>query len=70
MSAKLFASREFRGLFLKKSYVNPAIVTNAVIDDVMLATRSEGYMRGTTSLMSQYREGDEIILAAKVRVPV
>jgi pimeloyl-ACP methyl ester carboxylesterase len=36
----------------------------------MLAARSEGYMRGTTSLMGQYREGEEIALAAKVRVPV
>lgn len=70
MSAKLFASREFRETFLKNSYVNPAIVTEAVIDDVMLAARSEGYMRGTTSLMGQYREGDEIALAAKVSVPV
>ena len=70
MSAKLFASREFRGRFLKKSYVNPEIVTEQVIDDVMLATRSEGYMRGTTSLMAQYREGEEIALAANVQVPV
>ena len=70
MSAKLFASREFRGRFLKTSYVNPEIVTEQVIDDVMLATRSEGYMRGTTSLMGQYREGEEIALAARVQVPV
>jgi len=70
MSAKLFASREFRGRFLKNSYVNPEIVTEQVIDDVMLAARSEGYMRATTSLMAQYREGEEIALAAKVTVPV
>ena len=70
MSAKLFASREFRSRFLKKSYVNPEIVTEKVIDDVMLAAQSEGYMRGTTSLMTQYREGEEIALAANVKVPV
>jgi pimeloyl-ACP methyl ester carboxylesterase len=70
MSAKLFASREFRSRFLKKSYVNPEIVTEQVIDDVMLAAQSEGYMRGTTSLMTQYREGEEIALAANVKVPV
>ncbi len=70
MSAKLFASREFRGRFLKTSYVNPEIVTEKVIDDVMLAARSEGYMRGTTSLMAQYREGEEIALASRVKVPV
>lgn len=70
MSAKMFASREFRGDFLRKSYVNPAIVTDAVVDDVMLAARSEGYMAGMTSLMQQYEEGAEIPLAARVRVPV
>jgi pimeloyl-ACP methyl ester carboxylesterase len=70
MSAKMFASREFRGEFLRKSYVNPAIVTDSVVDDVMLGARSEGYMAGMTSLMQQYEEGAEIALAADVRVPV
>jgi len=69
MSAKMFASREFRGNFLKKSYVNPDIVTESVIDEVMLGARTEGYMAGMTSLMTQYREGEEIILARQVKVP-
>ena len=69
MSAKMFASRDFRGSFLKQSYVDPSIVTEDVIDEVMLAARSEGYMTGMTSLMKQYREGEEIILARRVRVP-
>jgi pimeloyl-ACP methyl ester carboxylesterase len=70
LSARMFASREFRGEFLRKSYVDPSIVTEQVIDDVMLAARSEGYMDGMTSLMKQYAEGEEIALAARVRVPV
>lgn len=69
MSAKLFASREFRGRFLKNSYVNPQVVTEQVIDEVMLAARTEGYMTGTTALMAQYREGEEVRLARKVTVP-
>ena len=69
MSAKMFSSREFRGDFLKKSYVNPEIVTDAVIDEVMMGSRTEGYMAGMTSLMKQYREGEEIILAKQVKVP-
>lgn len=69
MSAKMFASREFRGNFLKQSYVDPNIVTDAVIDDVMLGSRSEGYMTGMTSLMKQYREGEEIVLSSQVTVP-
>ena len=69
MSAKMFASRDFRGNFLKQSYVDPSIVTEKVIDDVMLGARTEGYMAGMTSLMKQYREGEEIALAPRVEVP-
>lgn len=69
MSAKMFASRAFRGNFLKQSYANPSIVTEQVIDEVMLGARTEGYMAGMTSLMKQYREGEEIALASKVTVP-
>lgn len=69
MSAKLFASRDFRGNFLRKSYVDPERVTEQVIDDVMLGARTEGYLTGMTSLMTQYAEGEEITLAAQVQVP-
>lgn len=69
MSAKMFASREFRSNFLKGSYVNTALVTESVIDEVMLGARSEGYMAGMTSLMAQYAEGEEIRLAPQVKVP-
>ena len=58
-----------RAISCSKSYVDPSLVTPAVIDDVMLGARSEGYMAGMTSLMKQYSEGEEIALAAKVRVP-
>lgn len=69
MSAKMFASRDFRGNFLKQSYADPSIVTEKVIDEVMLGARAEGYMAGMTSLMKQYREGEEIALAPQVKVP-
>ena len=69
MSAKMFASRDFRGNFLKKSYVDPSIVTEEVIDEVMKGARTEGYMAGMTSLMTQYAEGEEIRLAPRVKVP-
>jgi len=35
----------------------------------MLGARTEGYMAGMTSLMKQYREGEEIALAPRVEVP-
>jgi pimeloyl-ACP methyl ester carboxylesterase len=69
LSARMFGSRSFRTDFLRKSYVNPSIVTDAVIDDVMLGARSQGYATGMTSMMKQYSEGEEIVLAAQVKVP-
>ena len=35
----------------------------------MQGARAEGYMAGMTSLMQQYSEGEEIRLAARVKVP-
>jgi pimeloyl-ACP methyl ester carboxylesterase len=69
MSAKLFANREFRASFLRRSYVNPDIVTPQVVDDVMLGTRTGDYATGVTSLMAQYAEGEELALAPRVKVP-
>ncbi len=69
MSARLFASRDFRGSFLRKSYVDPSLVTEQVIDDVMLGARTDDWYAGVTALMGQYVEGEEIALAARVRVP-
>jgi pimeloyl-ACP methyl ester carboxylesterase len=69
LSARMFGSRSFRADFLRKSYVNPAIVTDAVLDELMLGARSEGYASGMTSMMKQYSEGEEIALAPQVKVP-
>ena len=69
MSARLFANREFRGSFLRKSYVDPSLVTEQVIDDVMLGARTDDWYAGVTVLMGHYVEGEEIALAARVRVP-
>ena len=69
MSAKMFGDRGFRGAFLRKSYVRPEIVTEQVIDEVMLGARTDDYMTGMTRLMTQYREGEEIALAPQVKVP-
>jgi pimeloyl-ACP methyl ester carboxylesterase len=67
--AKNFGRREFRGDFLRRSYVNPAIVTDEVIDELMLAAHSEGYLAGTTHMMGQYETGNEPDVARRVRVP-
>lgn len=69
LQAKLFGDPEFRANFLKRSFVDPAIVTDGVVADLSLAARSEGYLRGMTHLMGQYQDADEIPLLAKVAVP-
>jgi pimeloyl-ACP methyl ester carboxylesterase len=69
LSAKTFGEREFRESFLKSSYVDPSIITDDVLDELMLGPRSEGYIEGTTALMGYYQPSNEIPLLAKVRVP-
>lgn len=69
LSAKTFGDRGFRENFLKSSYVDPSIITDEVLDELMLGPRSEGYIEGTTALMGYYRPSDEIPLLAEVQVP-
>jgi pimeloyl-ACP methyl ester carboxylesterase len=67
--AKTFGGREFREKFLKQSYLQPELITEQVMDDMMLAPRSEGYIAGTAAMMAYYETGGEPIAASKVRVP-
>lgn len=70
LSAKQFGNRSFREAFLKNSYVRPEIITPAVVDDLMMTVKSEGYMSGMTSMMGQYSAASEGPLMPDVRVPV
>jgi pimeloyl-ACP methyl ester carboxylesterase len=69
LQAKLFGDPKFRANFLRRSFVDPAIVTDQVVNDLSLASKSEGYMTGMTSLMGQYSAADEVPLLGKVKVP-
>jgi pimeloyl-ACP methyl ester carboxylesterase len=69
LQAKLFGDPAFRSDFLKRSFVDPAIVTDDVIADLSRTSRSEGYLTGMTNLMGQYQDADEIPLLAQVKVP-
>jgi pimeloyl-ACP methyl ester carboxylesterase len=69
LAAKTFAGRDFRRSFLESSYVDPDIVTEEKLDELMLASRSEGYIEGATALMSYYAAGDEIDMLDKIRIP-
>lgn len=69
LSTKLFASGWFRERGLKSSYAHPEIVTPQVVSDVLLASRSEGYVAAMTSMMKQYETGTELPLLQRVHVP-
>jgi len=69
LSARTFGSRDFRANFLRGSYVRPEIITEAVIDDVMLGTRTDDYWTGTTRMMQFYESGNEVDMLPDMRVP-
>ena len=66
LAAKTFGDREFRRNFLVGSYIDPTIVTDEVMDDIMLGAQTDDYITGTTALMSYYVSGDEVSLLDKV----
>jgi len=69
LSAKQFGDRNFRETFLKKSFVDPSIVTEEMMDDLQLAVQSEGYMAGSTAMMNYYEAATEVELLPIVAVP-
>lgn len=69
VQARLFGDPEFRRDFLRRSFVDPSIVTDQVIADLARTSRSEGYLAGMTHLMGQYQPASESALLASVRVP-
>ncbi|MGI9290373.1 MAG: alpha/beta fold hydrolase [Gammaproteobacteria bacterium] len=70
ISAKTFADRQFRENFLKTSYLRPEIITEEVMDEVMIGSLTDDYYPGTTQLMSYYVAGNEVEMLDDVRVPV
>ena len=69
LQARIFGDPKFRGNFLRRSFVNPSIVTDDVIRDLSLASRSEGYLAGMTSMMGQYSDADEVPMLPQLKVP-
>ncbi len=69
LSAKQFGDRAFREQFLKLSFIRPEVVTDEVMDSLMLATRSEGFLSGSTAMMGYYEGATEYKLLKDLRVP-
>jgi pimeloyl-ACP methyl ester carboxylesterase len=69
IQAKLFGDPEFRANFLRRSFVDPSIVTDDVVRELSLASRSEGYLAGMTNLLGQYQDADEVPMLPRLAVP-
>jgi pimeloyl-ACP methyl ester carboxylesterase len=70
MSAKLFGDREWRGQFMKMSFIDPSVITDAVMDDLARTAQTDDYWSGTTAMMSDFTPGQEEPLLPQVKVPV
>ena len=69
ISAKQFADRDFREGFLKRSYHDPSIVTEQVMDRVMLGSQTADYVSGMSSMLSKYYKSNEAELMSDVKLP-
>jgi len=69
VSAKQFANREFREEFLKRSYHNPSIVNEQVMDEIMMGSKTEGYLEGTSSMLGKFYDANEAELMDQVSTP-
>ena len=69
IQAKLFGDPEFRTSFLKRSFVDPSLVTDEVVRELSLTSRSENYLVGMTNLMGQYNDADEVPMLPQLKVP-
>jgi len=69
ISAKQFANREFREQFLKRSYYNPSIVNEQVMDEIMMGSKTEDYLQGTSSMLGKFYDANEAELMNQVNTP-
>lgn len=69
VSAKQFANREFREQFLKRSYYNPSIVNEQVMDEIMIGSKTEDYLQGTSSMLGKFYDANEAELMNQVNTP-
>lgn len=69
VSAKQFANRAFREQFLKRSYYNPSIVNEQVMDEIMIGSKTEDYLQGTSSMLGKFYDANEAELMNQVNTP-
>ncbi|MCL4721910.1 MAG: alpha/beta fold hydrolase, partial [Gammaproteobacteria bacterium] len=69
LQAKLFGAPEFRSNVLRRSFIDPSIVTDEVVADLGRTGRSAGYLTGMTHLMGQYSDATEVPLLPQLKVP-
>ena len=71
LSAHRFADREFRYNMIRWSYRDPSVLTEADVDNLMLAAQTDDYASGMTALLGDMPTGqEEIALLDRVDLPV
>ena len=69
MGARMFTGWDFRRKFVVKSFEEPSLIDDAFVDELVLGTKMDGYMDGTTSFFSQYMDVEVQWLFDNVKVP-
>jgi len=70
LAAKTFADQTFRERFLKGAFINPDVVTDDAMEQLMLGPKTNDYWSGVTQLMAYYVSGDEVEMLENIPVPV
>ena len=71
LSANRFADRDFRYNMIRWSYRDPSVLTEADVDNLMLASQTDDYRSGMTALLGDMPSGQaEVDMLADVRLPV
>ena len=70
IAAKQFGNREWRAQMLRRSYEDRSVITEDVIDNLMLASKTDDYLDGMTDLLGNNRpELDNEPDLARVKSP-
>jgi pimeloyl-ACP methyl ester carboxylesterase len=71
LTALQFADRDFRYNMITRSYHNPSILSSAVVDELMLGTKTDDYLTGMSAMLSHFPSSDEeVALLSELRLPV
>ena len=68
-AARMFAGERFRRRMLEKSFHDPRLVTDDLVNSYLEMASTEGFMDGWTAMMKQYSSAPELPFVKQIRVP-